>query len=76
MKDNQWVDIAKSCGLETHEGYKKLFLNHKHYSKDAAKRGQFYDGDSYVSMEKAVEAIKLTEKAIKEKYNIKEDAES
>jgi len=27
-------------------------------------------------MEKVIEALKLTEKAIKEKYNIKEDAES
>jgi|TARA_R110000868_G_C10864069_1_gene761745 hypothetical protein len=74
--DNQWEHIAKNYGLETYEGYKKVFLSHKHYSKDAAKRGQFYDGDSYVSMEKVIEALKLTEKAIKEKYNIKEDAES
>jgi hypothetical protein len=76
MMDNQWKEIAMNLGLETHEGYKKLFLNSKHYWNDNVKRGKFHDGDTYVSMEKAIEAIKLTEKSIREKYNIKDNAES
>lgn len=69
--ENQWEEISGQHGLETYEGYKKLFLNQKHYWIDNVKRGNFYDGDVYVSMEKAIEAIRLTEEAIKLKYNIK-----
>lgn len=70
-KDNYWVDAVKELGLETSSGYKKLFLNQKYYSGKPEKRGQFFDGDTYISIEKAVEAIRLVEQEIKEKYNIK-----
>lgn len=70
-KDNYWVDAVKELGLETSSGYKKLFLNQKYYSRKPETRGQFFDGDTYISIEKAVEAIRLVEQEIKEKYNIK-----
>ena len=70
-KDNYWVDAVKEFGLETSSGYKKLFLNQRHYSNKPDKRGRFFEDEIYVNVEKAIEAIKLVEQELKEKYNIK-----
>lgn len=70
-KDNYWENVSKELGLETSSGYRKLFLNQKHYSHKPDKRGRFFEGEIYVSVEKAIEAIKLVEQELKEKYNIK-----
>jgi hypothetical protein len=66
--ENQWEEIVKDFGLETYEGYKKIFLAGKHYSNKPERRGSFKEGDIYVSMDKAIEALKLTEKAMMKKY--------
>lgn len=71
--DNYWANVSNELGLETSSGYRKLFLHQKHYSNKPEKRGQFFEGDIYVHIEKAIEAIKLAEQEIKEKYNIKDD---
>jgi len=69
--DNYWGNVSKEFGLETSSGYRKLFLNQRHYSNKPDKRGQFFEGEIYVNVEKAIEAIKLVEQELKEKYNIK-----
>jgi len=69
--DNYWENVSKEFGLETSSGYKKLFLHQKHYSNKPDKRGQFFEGEIYFNVEKAIEAIKLAEQEIKNKYNIK-----
>lgn len=70
---SDWDKYAAKYGLETGAGYKEVFMNHRHFDKDEPMMlNHFSKGETYVTFDEALKAIKLAEEAIKQKYKIDE----
>jgi len=68
---SDWDKYGADNNLETGAGYKKIFMHHTHFGKEAQMLNHFKEGEKYVTFDVAIEAIRAAEMALKEKYDIK-----
>jgi hypothetical protein len=61
---SEYYDYAEKLGIESGAAYKHLFV--KHFHEDSVR-----DGESLVTQEEALNAIRIAEEELKKKYNIK-----